>query len=395
MLSVGWITPYLDSGTTYQRCHLPARLLAEAGWETAVSDAIGFDDADGRIRLPASASDVKARLAASPLVGLGSVPTICPDAVVISWWGPQQGDPGPPITAAKAAGQTILLDVDDNPYARRGHCDPAWSKLIRLCDGVLVTTQALKDQLDARWHGRPPVRVVATLYDPTPYQWPSRALRPSWGAAPWPLLGFRGGLQWHRTDAADLRRLRDLAPFVHLGHDKRRWACDCGKYVGHEAALAEAPVCSCGQPMVDGIPTLEEITKVSVARRFATHSYRRYAHLLAAVAPYVTVGVIPLDMTSFAEAKTHIGAFEWSAVGVPWVASATAEYSRLAGPLSGTYLVRKARDWPRKVGALLADPELRRAVMVEQRGAAEKRRAHAGHWELALRAMTTTGVKVR
>lgn len=386
--SIGWLTPWLTSGTTYQRCHVPARLLAERGWQTAVRDTFvwGTDD---RIRL---SKDVQ------PKVGEKADPdrTFAPDVLVISWWAPKHGDPAPVLRGARRAGQRILLDVDDNPFARRGHADPTWLQLVRHCDGVLVTTTALAGQLTARWHGKPPVRVVPTMYDPGPYQWPAGRQRPSWGTLRgrttkaeilWlerPMLGFRGGLQWHRTDAAELRRLRHLAPIVHIGHDPRRWACDCGKYVPYETRPDHAgrmPVCSCGQEMVDGIPTLEEICPgVTVARRFLMRTYPHYARLLGMIAPYITLGVIPLDGTNFAQAKTHIGGLEWAAVGVPWVATATAEYDRLGGRLSKHYLVRKPRDWPRLVGELLRDWELCDAVRAEQHERAVARTANVWPW---------------
>lgn len=386
MPSVGWMTPWTHSGTSYQRCHLPARLMIEhAGWDALVGDRMMWTDDD--------------RIAVGTEEG-----GFIPDVVVISWWAPERSGAPEMLDGARAAGQKIVLDVDDNPWAHRGFANPDWRQLIRHVDATFVTTESLANQLAAHWPAGAPIRVVPTLFDPTPYQ--SRAL--AWRDAPTgPVLAYRGGLQWHARDVPALRSLTDW-PFVHFGHDPRQWHCQhCSRHVDfpHYYSPQDGPRCPyCGRPVsrsrfavavVDGQESkrLDELTGVNVIRQFRLHTYSRYARILAAAAPYVTLGVIPLEEGNFSEAKTHIGGLEWSAVGVPWVATGTAEYRRLAGDAADACIVRKKRHWRSQVGRLLSDPVLRENTFRVQLANAERLSAvdNWSTWADALAAVAELG----
>lgn len=372
------MTPWLTSGTTYQRCELPARELRDrAGLDTLVGDRMMFMD-DGRIAVGTEEGG------------------FAPDVVVISWWAPEEGNATEMLADARRAGQRIVLDVDDNPWAHRGFANPDWTKLLREVDAVTVTTEALAGQL-RRHMARIPVHVLPTMFDPSPYQSPAAGIpaEGAWGAR-WALepgealLCYRGGLQWHSRDVQALRWLRAY-PFVHLGHDPRQWHCaKCDRHWG-TASLPSFRCPVCDGPLersrffvarVDGAQstTLEELTGVRVARRFRIHSYRNYARLLGLVSPYVTLGVVPLEPGGFSEAKTHIGGLEYAAVGVPWVASATAEYVRLAGHAKSACIVYRPREWEHTVSRLVRDPELRAEVAAVQQERAEAMRP-AYWWE--------------
>jgi glycosyltransferase involved in cell wall biosynthesis len=71
------------------------------------------------------------------------------------------------------------------------------------------------------------------------------------------------------------------------------------------------------------------------------------------------VGVAPLADTSFNASKSWLKPLEYSAVGVPWVASDTLEYRRLAREC-GAPLVSKPKQWYPELRRLL-DDEPRRA----------------------------------
>lgn len=76
------------------------------------------------------------------------------------------------------------------------------------------------------------------------------------------------------------------------------------------------------------------------------------------------IGIAPLADTVFNAAKSWLKPLEYSAVGVPWVASSRTEYARLA-KLGGGIAVNKPREWERELKNLLASPA-RRQELSEQ-----------------------------
>lgn len=93
------------------------------------------------------------------------------------------------------------------------------------------------------------------------------------------------------------------------------------------------------------------------------------------------VGIAPLADTKFNRAKSWLKPLEMSALGVPWVASPRAEYTRLhklgAGALADT-----PRRWHKELSRLLASPSLRAERAEEGRKLAETMRIrdHAWRW---------------
>lgn len=72
----------------------------------------------------------------------------------------------------------------------------------------------------------------------------------------------------------------------------------------------------------------------------------------------IGVGIVPLEMSTFNQAKSALKGLEYAALGIPFVASPTDEYVRLvsqgAGVLAGT-----SETWSAQVGKLLKDPRRR------------------------------------
>ena len=80
------------------------------------------------------------------------------------------------------------------------------------------------------------------------------------------------------------------------------------------------------------------------------------------------VGIAPLADHAFNRAKSWLKALEYSALGVPFVASDMPEYQRLgAGMLAGN-----ARQWKGMVSALIHEPALREAERVRNREIAKR-----------------------
>ena len=72
----------------------------------------------------------------------------------------------------------------------------------------------------------------------------------------------------------------------------------------------------------------------------------------------VTVAIIPLGDTLFNHAKSGVTGLAWAAAGVPFVASPTPEYERLADQGIG-YIARTPDEWEETVSTLLSDSTMR------------------------------------
>lgn len=94
------------------------------------------------------------------------------------------------------------------------------------------------------------------------------------------------------------------------------------------------------------------------------------------------IGIAPLADTRFNACKSWLKPLEMSAVGVPWVASPSPEYTRLAqrhpdgaGALAGT-----PRRWYRELDRLRKDPVLRKERAAAAREVAEGLRLRNNAW---------------
>lgn len=95
----------------------------------------------------------------------------------------------------------------------------------------------------------------------------------------------------------------------------------------------------------------------------------------------IGVGVAPLADTRFNESKSWLKGLELAAVGVPWVGSPRAEYTRLSG-LGCGLLAEKSKQWYRLLRDLATNAERRRELSEAGRAVAEtlRLRDHAWRW---------------
>jgi glycosyltransferase involved in cell wall biosynthesis len=91
------------------------------------------------------------------------------------------------------------------------------------------------------------------------------------------------------------------------------------------------------------------------------------------------LGIVPLADNRFNAAKSALTGLSMAACGVPFVASATAEYRRLAA-LGAGRLAAKPKDWGREVGRLLRDPALRQELAAQGRAVAADHTIEANAW---------------
>lgn len=74
-----------------------------------------------------------------------------------------------------------------------------------------------------------------------------------------------------------------------------------------------------------------------------------------AIADNMSVGIVPLEKSRFNEAKSNLKGLEMAALGIPFVASDTAEYRRLA-ELGIGQVVHQESDWNTALKKLISSP---------------------------------------
>lgn len=107
------------------------------------------------------------------------------------------------------------------------------------------------------------------------------------------------------------------------------------------------------------------------------------------------VGIVPLEPSTFNEAKSYLKGLEFAALGVPFVASPTGPYRELArhaGVLAG-----KPREWEREVRRLIESPGLRAELAGRGRGwaATQTIEGNAHRWWEAWEAARDVAAKRR
>lgn len=95
------------------------------------------------------------------------------------------------------------------------------------------------------------------------------------------------------------------------------------------------------------------------------------------------VGVAPLADTRFNAAKSWLKLLEYSALGVPWVASPRVEYRRAHELSHGGFLVEKHKHWLRRTRELLTSESLRREMSEAGRTWAANHTIEGNAWRWA------------
>lgn len=237
---------------------------------------------------------------------------------------------------AQALGQKIIVDVDDFyddlPESNLAHeaTDPTLHKfanrehyreIILTADMVTVTTPFLLDYY-SRIH--PCVRMIRNGV--LPEQFDVRKVRDRK-----PVLGWVGGVPWR---GGDLETMRGWLPDFLEKHD----------LMFHHAGHAE---------MVPGsdrpVQPIWELT--GIPRERITTSPLRVLDEYHLMFDF-DIGLIPLNDIPFNHAKSCLKGLEYSASGIPFVASALPEYEYLAQCGVGR-IAYDPDDWVRHLEALL------------------------------------------
>lgn len=103
-----------------------------------------------------------------------------------------------------------------------------------------------------------------------------------------------------------------------------------------------------------------------------------YAHFVA----NMDVGIVPLAITPFNQAKSSLKGLEYAAVGLPYIASPTDPYIEARDSGLKGYLASKPPHWVAFMSNLLSNPDLRAEIGYQNREMMESRtiEAQVGRW---------------
>lgn len=313
------ILPGDRGGCGLYRMLMPGRAVAAAFPDVEVYVADGINGQSSR--------DAYGR------VTIHSIPEIPVDLVVMQR--PLNDDLSAAIPLIQAQGIAVVVELDDDfkAVSRRNaaavHVNPAtsprsnWDHLQRACDiADLVTVSTPRLTRYAAAHGR--VRVVrnyvpAALAEARPQTSHDGPLR----------LGWTGTVATHPDD---LKAPRGAVQQVLSNAGAVLSVIGDGKGVQQEFGLDSPP------HYVSGWVDLEAYPQT--------------------VIDSIDVGMVPLEMSAFNEAKSYLKGLEFSALGIPWVASPTSEYRALASHKIGL-LAERPRDWSRHLSRLLHSADMR------------------------------------
>lgn len=259
------------------------------------------------------------------------------------------------VEAANRAGKMTVFEIDDD-YWCLNTTNPAYEywrmpgaldglvKVIRACQRVTVSTEPLKQVLQ---RFNPDVRVLPNML-PDAY-WPTEAKPPNMTDDL--VIGWAGS-PTHYEDLADVARvvpqLLDEYPKLDV------WLAGVlpGDFPEHERLRYLNPV-----PIED------------------------YAHLLY----NFDIGIAPLLDNRFNTAKSDLKLVEYSAIGLPIVASRVLPYEKSVRPGETALLANNPKDWLRHLRALIEDPELRAKLGANARTWSETRLMSGSYrlWEKA------------
>lgn len=346
-LSTDWSFDYTDiegfptpGGAGWYRCHLPAKYLERNGVEALVA-SVPLIKKSGEICLS----------------GWDDQRHDGFDVIVIQRWMSDEAEQT--ILKARATGQTIINDVDDwyggvspensawlSSHPRRGiglnreatrrlgieYTDPFninnYAKAIRASSGITVSTPFLAKRYQGSAGKTIVVRNALDLEKWTPKQ-TSETTQPT--------IGWMGNTSVRSGDLEILRGV--LEPFCER-HDLK---------VVHAGHVADATL-------------FEDLAGVDPERMIQVPSVP--ARLVPSLFDQIDIGIVPLKDIAFNEAKSAINGMSCAAAGVPFVASATPEYTWAHQKYGLGLLAQKPKYWKSLLERLI-DPQERKTLAEE------------------------------
>lgn len=115
-----------------------------------------------------------------------------------------------------------------------------------------------------------------------------------------------------------------------------------------------------------GDESVHDLLGVPADQRVSFPSVKFHQMTLPSITAVMDVGLVPLEMNRFNDAKSHLKGMEYAACGIPCIASPADSYANywLAGGEDGRVgmLARRPGDWVRALDSLVNDHELRRQM---------------------------------
>ena len=311
--------PPLPNGCAWYRMVLPSRQIQKHGWDTGVGlprvnpdKGIGIAHDDGVL--------VGWDVSVFKLLMHETVPLL--------------------FRLMQKDGSRIVVDVDDAHFAlheenvahhsTNPHASPESNRMyyeagIRQADTVIVATEFLREHYDMRCRD---VRLIRNTLDTDRFSPVTHTETPT--------IGWVGATYWR---SGDLEILRSWLPdfikdhkitVIHAGHIPGD-----GRHFGARTGLAKVQT----YPMqpIDIYPSM--------------------------LRP-IQIGLVPLNLVPFSEAKSYLKGLEYAASGIPFIASPTYEYRLLAK--EGIGRIASTPDEWRDHATELLDPDVRRAEAEKQ-----------------------------
>lgn len=316
----------IPNGCTWYRCVLPGMELSKNNWELgigypAVNDDIGLGLADrddeGNDRMLAGWDVVVIKLAMHKAI----------------------------LEAIQAPNMhsRVVVDVDDfhaglhednvatrstDPFLNKDMNRAIYEQIIRTADHITVSTEFLAN------HYEPRVRDVRLVRNSIDYdRFPQVDLST-------PVLGWVGATPWRSQDIEQLASW--LPAFVK---DKK-------VKVHHSGHIENDPVPFAARAGVDTSTSGMELIE-------------NYPAMLQ----HFSIGLVPLNMIPFNEAKSYIKGLEYAASGIPFIAAPTKEYRLLAE--AGIGRIATSPDEWRDHATDLLDDDIRHAEGIRIREAVQ------------------------
>lgn len=328
-----------EGGCGFYRMRAPAEELRRLGVDVSVEDAI----------------DCSASMDPDGIVTVDEVKT---DADLIIFQRPLDNSMSAVIKQAKRQGIATIVELDDDfstvhrgnaahEFMNQSASGNSWVELAAsLADHVTVSTPALTKY--AR-HGRYSVLrnyVPQSIFDVqrVPTNFSSDTLE----------LGWSGSVQTHPTDLQETKgAVAHILKHNGLGFS----VVGDGEYVRTNLGLAdETPLRATGWVNID----------------------LYYENVLS----FIDIGIVPLEISPFNQAKSSLKGMEYAALGIPFVASPTREYLRLEAYGVGK-TARGPAEWRRHLQRMLDRPSETERIAEDIRGRMEEEhtyRVNASQW---------------
>ena len=313
--------PLIPNGCAWYRCVLPAHELKKHGWFVGVG-------------IPAWTNEDTLGLLMEPTKAVAGWDVIVLKLVMLQAVADS-------MAVAKANGQKIVVDIDDfheglsasnhaykatdpatNPLSNREH----YFRIIDQADALITATPFLHDYYEAQ--GK---RVFLVRNGIDLDRWTPRKDH----AGHMPTIGWVGATPWRSNDLEQMRPF--LNDFMSQHHLKFHHA-------GH----------------INGAPRAADKMGLTVK---ATREPMKLIHDYPRMFRNIDIGIVPLSDVPFNAAKSGIKGIEYSAAGIPFIASPSPEYIHLESLGIGR-VARTPTEWESALTTLL-DPKMR-ALEVER-----------------------------